>query len=79
MNNYNEILESARKVIRIEAEAVEILAKRLDENFAKAVLMILECPGRVVVTGNGQVRPDLPENGSDHGFNRDSCHIPASG
>ena len=54
MNNYNEILESARKVIRIEAEAVETLAKRLDENFAKAVLMILECPGRVVVTGMGK-------------------------
>jgi len=54
MNNYNEILESARKVIRIEAEAIETLAKRLDENFAKAVLMILECPGRVVVTGMGK-------------------------
>ncbi len=54
MNNYNEILESARKVIRIEAEAVESLAARLDENFAKAVLMILECPGRVVVTGMGK-------------------------
>ena len=54
MNNYNEILESGRKVIRVEAEAVETLAKRLDENFAKAVLMILECPGRVVVTGMGK-------------------------
>jgi len=54
MNNYNEILESARKVIRVEAEAVEALAARLDENFAKAVLMILECPGRVVVTGMGK-------------------------
>ena len=54
MNNYSEILESARKVIRIEAEAVEALAARLDENFAKAVLMILECPGRVVVTGMGK-------------------------
>ncbi|MDH4008530.1 MAG: SIS domain-containing protein, partial [Desulfuromonadales bacterium] len=54
MNNYNEILESARKVIRIEAEAIETLAKRLDENFAKAVLMILDCPGRVVVTGMGK-------------------------
>jgi len=54
MKNYNEILESARKVIRIEAEAVESLVARLDENFAKAVLMILECPGRVVVTGMGK-------------------------
>ena len=54
MDNYEEILESARKVIRIEAEAVETLAARLDENFAKAVMMILECSGRVVVTGMGK-------------------------
>ena len=54
MDNYEEILESARKVITIEAEAVETLAARLDENFAKAVMMILECSGRVVVTGMGK-------------------------
>jgi len=54
MDNYSEILESARKVIRVEAEAVEALAARLDERFAKAVMMILECSGRVVVTGMGK-------------------------
>ena len=54
MDNYDEILESARKVIRIEAEAVATLAARLDENFAKAVMIILECSGRVVVTGMGK-------------------------
>ena len=54
MDSYDEILKSARKVIRIEAEAVETLAARLDERFAKAVLMILECSGRVVVTGMGK-------------------------
>ncbi len=54
MNNTSEILDSARKVIRIEAEAVEALAARLDERFAKAVLMIMECSGRVVVTGMGK-------------------------
>ena len=54
MDNSSEILDSARKVIRIEAEAVEALAARLDERFAKAVLMIMECPGRVVVTGMGK-------------------------
>jgi arabinose-5-phosphate isomerase len=53
-NNYAEILESARKVIRVEAEAVETLAARLDERFARAVEMILECTGRVVVTGMGK-------------------------
>ena len=54
MDNYDEILESARKVIRVEAEAVATLAARLDENFAKSVMIILECSGRVVVTGMGK-------------------------
>ena len=54
MDNYDEILESARKVIRVEAEAVATLAARLYENFAKAVMIILECSGRVVVTGMGK-------------------------
>jgi len=54
MDNYDEILESARKVIKIEAEAVATLATRLDENFARAVMMILECSGRVVVSGMGK-------------------------
>jgi arabinose-5-phosphate isomerase len=54
MANYTEILEAARKVIQIEADAVATLAARLDENFAKAVEMILACSGRVIVTGMGK-------------------------
>lgn len=54
MNNYAEIIEAARKVIEIEADAVKALASRLDESFARAVEMILACNGRVVVTGMGK-------------------------
>ena len=54
MANHTEILEAARKVIQIEADAVETLAARLDEDFAKAVEMILACSGRVIVTGMGK-------------------------
>jgi arabinose-5-phosphate isomerase len=54
MAKYEEILDAARKVIKIEAEAVEALAARLDERFAKAVEMILACTGRVIVTGMGK-------------------------
>ena len=54
MANYTEILEAARKVIQIETDAVEALSARLDENFARAVEMILACSGRVVVTGMGK-------------------------
>ena len=54
MNKYAEIIEAARKVVQIEADAVEALAARLDDRFAKAVEMILACTGRVVVTGMGK-------------------------
>lgn len=54
MNKYAEIIDAARKVIQIEADAVAALAARLDDNFAKAVEMVLACSGRVVVTGMGK-------------------------
>jgi arabinose-5-phosphate isomerase len=49
-----EILRHAREVIRIEAESVQGLLDRLDENFVRAVKMLLACQGRVVVTGIGK-------------------------
>ncbi|MBW2688959.1 MAG: KpsF/GutQ family sugar-phosphate isomerase [Deltaproteobacteria bacterium] len=54
MNKYAEIIDAARKVIQIEADAVEALANRLDERFAEAIEMILACSGRVIVTGMGK-------------------------
>jgi len=54
MDKYTEILDAARKVVQIEAEAVEAMGARLDERFAKAVEMVLACSGRVVVTGMGK-------------------------
>ena len=54
MDKYTEILDAARKVLQIEAEAVQALAARLDDRFAKAVEMVLACTGRVVVTGMGK-------------------------
>lgn len=54
MNKHAEIIEAARKVIQIEADAVKALAERLDVHFARSVEMILACTGRVVVTGMGK-------------------------
>ncbi|BDV43494.1 arabinose-5-phosphate isomerase [Geotalea uraniireducens] len=48
------ILEEARKVIRIEAEALLTLADAIDGDFEKAVRLILSTKGRVVVTGMGK-------------------------
>ncbi len=54
MDKYTEILDAARKVLQVEADAVVALAERLDERFAKAVEMVLACSGRVVVSGMGK-------------------------
>ncbi len=54
MDKHSEILDAARKVVQIEAEALEDLAARLDERFALAVEMVLACSGRVVITGMGK-------------------------
>jgi arabinose-5-phosphate isomerase len=47
-------METARRVLRIEAQAVEGLLERLDERFERAVGLLFECKGRVVVTGMGK-------------------------
>ncbi|HEY2036785.1 MAG TPA: KpsF/GutQ family sugar-phosphate isomerase [Steroidobacteraceae bacterium] len=48
------LLATARRALAIEARAVEALLARLDERFAAACEVCLECQGRVVVTGMGK-------------------------
>jgi len=47
-------IELARQVLLIEARAVEALSQRLDANFERVVELILQCSGRVVVSGMGK-------------------------
>ncbi len=47
-------LETARRVLRIEVQAIEGLLSRLDEAFERAVDTLLACKARVVVTGMGK-------------------------
>ena len=47
-------LETAKRVLRIEAEAIQGLAVQLDGRFERAVELLLACKGRVVVTGMGK-------------------------
>ena len=48
------IKERAIETLKIEAEAVENLIPRIDEEFISAIQEILQCKGRVVVTGMGK-------------------------
>lgn len=48
------MLEQARQVLRMEAEAVLEQVERIGEHFKAAVEMIMACPGRTVITGMGK-------------------------
>lgn len=48
------LLEIARRVIRMESEAVNLLLAQLDERFIQAVELIYQSSGRVVITGMGK-------------------------
>jgi arabinose-5-phosphate isomerase len=47
-------LDLARQVLRIEGEAVLALAERIDGAFLQALTLILNCQGRVIVSGIGK-------------------------
>lgn len=52
--NAERALELARHTLQIEADAVAALSSRLTPDFARAVQLVLECSGRVVVSGIGK-------------------------
>jgi arabinose-5-phosphate isomerase len=52
--NKSTILQRAKEVLKIEAAGIVALADRLDESFIRAVEMLHECRGKVVVTGLGK-------------------------
>ena len=47
-------LALARKVLTTEAHAILGLLDRLDDRFARAVILLRDCRGRVIVTGMGK-------------------------
>ncbi|MBK7975830.1 MAG: KpsF/GutQ family sugar-phosphate isomerase [Deltaproteobacteria bacterium] len=47
-------LAEGRRVLQVEAHAIQALAERLDESFARAVEVLHGCAGKVAVTGMGK-------------------------
>jgi len=54
MSHASEILATAKRVLRIESEAIAAAIDRLDQRFAEAVELMLACTGRVIVSGLGK-------------------------
>ncbi len=50
----NEYLDTARRVITTEARALDMLAESLGDSFTRAMRLILDAQGRVIVSGMGK-------------------------
>lgn len=50
----DQVLHSARRVLKTEAAAIERLAERLDQAFVAGVSRVMRCRGHVVVIGMGK-------------------------
>jgi len=54
MSNHRAAIERAKEVLKIEAQSILNLINKIDGNFARAVNMIFQCKGRVIITGIGK-------------------------
>ncbi|WP_282120906.1 KpsF/GutQ family sugar-phosphate isomerase [Ruegeria atlantica] len=54
MTDTEAFLRTARQVITDEARALDVLGESLNEDFAEAVQMILQAPGRIIISGIGK-------------------------
>lgn len=53
-NNEFDILDFARESLKTEAQAILKAAERIDEDFVKAVNLVMETRGKVITTGVGK-------------------------
>jgi arabinose-5-phosphate isomerase len=54
LKSFDQLLETARNTLQLEARALEGVAMRLDGSFVKTIELMLSCTGKVVVTGVGK-------------------------
>ena len=49
-----DIMKEAKRVLNVEAQSILDLAERIDENFLRAVELLYNCKGKVVLMGMGK-------------------------
>lgn len=54
MPNLTDFQSSALATLRIEQQAIDVLATQIDDRFNRACEVLLQCKGRVVITGMGK-------------------------
>ena len=54
MPNPTDFQSSALATLRIEQQALDVLATQINDSFNQACEILLQCKGRVVITGMGK-------------------------
>lgn len=54
MTDHETFLAIAKRVVKLEADALAVLAASLDESFSQAIELILQAKGRVIISGMGK-------------------------
>jgi len=54
MNDAQQFIDTAKRTIEVELQAVHALINKIDDDFVTACQLMLACEGRVVVTGMGK-------------------------
>lgn len=49
-----DIIEQAKETLQIEAQAILSLIDKIDESFVRAIEVLYDCEGRIIVTGMGK-------------------------
>jgi arabinose-5-phosphate isomerase len=52
--NESELIDEAKRVLRVEAQSILDLASKIDETFTRAIDLLYQCTGKVVLMGMGK-------------------------
>ena len=52
--NSQRILKIAKKVLKVESQAINQLIDKLNDDFEKSIQAILNCKGRIIILGMGK-------------------------
>jgi len=52
--NHDQVLKNGREVLKIESQAIKELVKKINNNFVIACEQIVNCEGRIIITGMGK-------------------------
>jgi arabinose-5-phosphate isomerase len=54
ITDITQTISEGRKILMQEADAIRKMSDRLDESFARAVGLLLECKGKIIISGMGK-------------------------